>query len=51
MWKILLGPRVTDVPCHISHCMLEVRWFSAQQFDTFYRMLEQTFFAYFDFSI
>jgi len=27
MWKILLGLRVTDVPHHISYCMLEVRWF------------------------
>jgi len=39
---------VTDVP-HVRYWTLAVRWLSAQQFDTLYRMPVQNVFAYFDF--
>lgn len=40
---ILFDVWVTDVPCHVSYRTLEMRWLSAQQFDTLQRMLEKTF--------
>jgi len=51
IWKILFALYVTDVPRRVSYRMLEVRWFSAQTFDTPYRMPGQTFLAYLGFSI
>ena len=42
-WRIFICTWVTDVSRHVSYRTLEVRWLSAQQFDTFYRMVEQTF--------
>ena len=38
-----------DVPRHFSYHTLQVRWLSAQQFYTLYRMLEPTLFACCDF--
>jgi hypothetical protein len=34
---------VIDVPRHVRYRRLEVKWLSAQQFDTMHRMSEQTF--------
>ena len=34
---------VIDMPRHVRYRTLEVKWLSAQQFDTMHRMPEQTF--------
>jgi len=44
--KILFALCAADVPRRVSYRMLEVRWLSAQKFDTPYRMLQRTFLAY-----
>ena len=49
IWNILFELWVIDVPRHVSYRTLQVRWPSAQQFDTLYRMPEPTLFAYCDF--
>ena len=46
-----IGTSVTDDVRYASYHMLEVRRLSAQQFDTLCRMQEQTFLAYFYFSL
>jgi hypothetical protein len=46
IWKILLELSVIGVRRHVSYRTLEVRRPSAQQFDTLYRMPEQTVFTY-----
>jgi hypothetical protein len=40
----------TNISRRVSYRILEVRWFSAQQCDTLYRMPQQIFLAYFVFS-
>jgi hypothetical protein len=41
--EILFDVWVIDVPRHVRYRTLEMKWLSAQQFDTLYRMLEHTF--------
>jgi hypothetical protein len=51
IWIILLELYFIVVLRYASYHMLEVSWLSAEQFDTLYRMQEQTFLAYLHFSL
>jgi hypothetical protein len=48
--KFYIRTRVIVIPHHVRYRTLEVKWLSAQQFNTLHKMPEQILFAYRDFS-